>query len=270
MQHYKSNGFTLLELSIVLTIIGFLVAGVVVGQSLMRESQIRTMLGEYDEYSKAIQEFEDKYQALPGDMSTAQNIWGSLAVGVCNGSTGVTTVSTGTATCNGNGNGTIGNSSAGSTGIGGEYWYAWQHLSNAGLIEGRFTGADYASTIGIPYFGINTPASKLGSGGWMVLYYSNTAGTNAAWADSYGHILVFGAANSTPLNYSPVLTPTEALAIDRKLDDGIPLTGKIRVWRYGLNPNCTNDSVGTVSQTVPTYTTAYASPACSLMFLLGI
>src|SRR5205823_4803237 len=129
---YKKQGYTLLEMSIVMAIIGLLVGGIAVGRSIVKTAQIRSAIGEYDVYLKAIKEFQDKYTALPGDFPTAETLWGTDPVACPN-----TTSSTAkkTTTCNGNGNGRIGASTtlgvlSGDT----EWWRAWQHLSNAGMI----------------------------------------------------------------------------------------------------------------------------------------
>ena len=68
----KQTGFTLLELSVVLIIIALVAGGIVVGQSLIRSATLRSVMGEYDHYLKAVQEFQDKYLALPGDMPNAE------------------------------------------------------------------------------------------------------------------------------------------------------------------------------------------------------
>lgn len=66
-----SRGFTLIELSIVLVIIGLLVGGVLVGRDLIQAAHLRQQVSQLERYSTAAQTFKAKYGALPGDI--AQN-----------------------------------------------------------------------------------------------------------------------------------------------------------------------------------------------------
>jgi len=165
---YK-DGFTLLEMSIVLALIGLLIAAIVVGNSMVRAAQLQTMLAEYDSYVKAIKQFQDKYLALPGDMlGTAgyqpTDMWGTDPVGCPDSTYSATPYTT---TCNGDGNGTIGNSDAnGTLSVSTEWWRAWQHLANAGLIPGQFTGVQGSGGAQEAKIGVNVPASAVKGGGW--------------------------------------------------------------------------------------------------------
>lgn len=134
------QAFSLVELSIVLVILGLLVGGVLAGQSLIRAAELRAVSTEYSRYTAAVNSFKDKYFAIPGDMNNAVRFWGAQAGGTADGSNttceALTTPATGTATCNGNGDGQVHQVSTG--------WYErfrlWQHLANAGLIEGSYSG----------------------------------------------------------------------------------------------------------------------------------
>ena len=71
------KGFSLVELSIVLVILGLLVGGVLSGQSLIRAAELRAATQEYQRYYTATQTFRDKYFAIPGDFNNAQAFWDS-------------------------------------------------------------------------------------------------------------------------------------------------------------------------------------------------
>ncbi|MGB1540395.1 MAG: prepilin-type N-terminal cleavage/methylation domain-containing protein, partial [Rickettsiales bacterium] len=64
-------GFSLVELSIVLVILGLLTGGILGGQSLIRAAELRSVSKEYEKYQTAINIFKDKYFALPGDFNNA-------------------------------------------------------------------------------------------------------------------------------------------------------------------------------------------------------
>ena len=85
----RKSGFTLIELSIVLVIIGLIIGGVLVGQDLINAATIRAQISQIEKYNTAVRAFELKYGYLPGDMpATAANAYGFWAgdgaVG-CNG-----------------------------------------------------------------------------------------------------------------------------------------------------------------------------------------
>src|ERR1700746_416796 len=66
-----SPGFTLIELSIVLVIIGLIVGGVLVGQDLIRAAEVRATISQIEKYNTAVNTFRGKYNALPGDLNAA-------------------------------------------------------------------------------------------------------------------------------------------------------------------------------------------------------
>lgn len=62
------RGFTLIELSIVLVIIGLIVGGVLVGQDLIRAAAVRGQISQIEKYKTAANTFLGKYGYLPGDI----------------------------------------------------------------------------------------------------------------------------------------------------------------------------------------------------------
>src|SRR5471030_1667850 len=67
----SERGFTLIELSIVLVIIGLIVGGVLVGQDLIRAAEVRATIAQIEKYNTAVNTFRGKYNALPGDMNAS-------------------------------------------------------------------------------------------------------------------------------------------------------------------------------------------------------
>jgi len=111
---HRAQGFTLVEMAIVLVIVGLMLAGVFKGQSLIDSARVRSMASEVSGIRTAWYSFQDRYQALPGDFQSAGTQIDSTAV-------------------SGNGNGKIDDSR--------ERAGVWQQLSLAGFINGRFDGA---------------------------------------------------------------------------------------------------------------------------------
>ncbi len=65
----NEKGFTLVEISIVLVIIGLLIGGVLKGQSIIRNAQTKRIVQSADELRAAIYTFYDRYGVFPGDES---------------------------------------------------------------------------------------------------------------------------------------------------------------------------------------------------------
>src|SRR5262245_10294577 len=70
MKRYN-QGFTLIEIAIVLVIIGLLLRGVLKGQELITGARVRNLIGEQDGSNAAFFGFQDRYRALPGDYAQA-------------------------------------------------------------------------------------------------------------------------------------------------------------------------------------------------------
>ena len=261
----RSAGFTLIELSIVLVIIGLLVGGILTGQSLIRASELRSVQREFTNYQTVIGTFKDKYFALPGDMPNAWRYWGVQAGASVDGydstCAGQTSTPTGTATCNGNGDGILGDPAlAGQPQIYEDLRF-WQHLSNASLVDGRYTGVPSGVFATI---GVNIPQSKFPLSGWFAVNIQNSGIGGIYYASTYGLILQIGAVNGSGLTLGPTIKPEDAYNLDVKADDGLPATGRIMTNMYGntFSPNCANSSnTG--------YNLSITTNACSLIYKTG-
>ena len=236
----KLRGFSLVELSIVLVILGLLTGGILAGQSLIRASELRAVTVERNRYITAAQAFHDKYFAIPGDFGGATQVW-----------TGVT---------NGNGDGRLG---YGSNAQKLEMPGFWQQLGLAGLIEGSYTGALDSNSGLTP--GLNIPRSKLSPAGWSAWAASmpfdvSYAGHCEMLMMDYGNALGFGSLRAGYWAMTPVLRPAEAWNIDQKIDDGDPTNGSVvAVLQAGVS-TCLIGTASTCTTTggpLPTDFTGY-------------
>lgn len=272
---FRESGFSLVELSIVLVILGLLTGGILAGQSLIRAAELRAVSTEYSRYNAAINSFRDKYFALPGDMPTAVKFWTAQAGGTADGTDAacaaldVNTPSTTQATCNGNGDGRV--SSYGNTAfapiMGYEVYRFWQHLANAGLIEGSYTGVlnttfgDYSGIA--TSLGRNVPRSKVNNAGWLFVYWGNSTYAPAL-PSNYGHVMTFGAPWIHEYTFGPVIKPEEAWNIDTKMDDGRPATGNVMTTDTSA-PNCIDGNT-----TSANYLLSLSGNSCGLVFKAGL
>lgn len=227
----RARGFSLVELSIVLVILGLLVGGILAGQSLIRAAELRSVTAEYQRYMAAAQTYRDKYMAIPGDHRDATRFWlRTVNAGHCATNSSAAVGSPGT--CDGDGDSTF--DAAPAVSQSGESFQFWRHLALAGLIEGDYSGMAGASSTAHAVAGTNVPASRLGNAGWFVEYTSNTAGTAEIYAIEHGNFFVIGAVTTGGAPVNPALKPEEAWNIDVKMDDGKPAYGNI-VARYWNN-----------------------------------
>ena len=216
------HGFSLVELSIVLVILGLLTGGILTGQTLIRAAELRAVTTEFQRYQSAVNTFRDKYFALPGDMRNATDFWEVFSNGGCPTGSGV-----GTETCNGNGNGII--EQPGGANQAGEMFTFWQQLANAGLIEGQYTGIT-GSGGAAHATADNVPQSKMTSGAWFSYNWNNTfSGISSAFDGTYTeNSLQFGGFSASGSPATSILRPEEAWNIDTKMDDGKPAYGMMR------------------------------------------
>ncbi len=159
MEKREQTGFTLIELSIVLVIIGLIIGGVLVGQDLINAAGVRAQISQIDKYNAAVNTFQGKYGYLPGDIpDPVASQYGFGARG-------------GGAQGEGDGNGLIEGIIGGGIGQGGgETAMFWVDLSTAQLIEGGFNSAasthlawiPCACIIIPPYITLYLPPAKIG------------------------------------------------------------------------------------------------------------
>lgn len=241
---HSQSAFSLVELSIVLVILGLLTGGILGGQALIRAAELRAVSTEHNRWVTAIRTFQDKYFALPGDMTNATAFWGAA-----DGNNGIGSDCRGAQTldrrtCNGNGDGFI------RPHPDLEDSRVWQHLSNAGLIEGSYvgTGLPYVTACNVLEPGCAVPGSKFKSGLWSFFISDNSyiyppyQNRNAFALAKSPH---FG--NNRPQAF--IMSGEEAWNIDSKIDDGSPGTGMVTISRIHY---CDTSPFGNVSDAART------------------
>lgn len=115
----KEQGFTLVEIAIVLVIIGLLIGGVLKGQQMITNAKISKVENDYKSITAAILAYQDRYGVMPGDDPAASTRFAGTWV----------------AADNGDGNGVIGGAWNSVTNTQ-ESRLVWKHLRGAGFIKG--------------------------------------------------------------------------------------------------------------------------------------
>src|SRR5690606_26227172 len=64
---HRQQGFTLVEIAIVLVIIGLLLGGVLKGQELINSAKVKNMANDFRNIPLYIYAYQDRFRALPGD-----------------------------------------------------------------------------------------------------------------------------------------------------------------------------------------------------------
>lgn len=259
------NGFSLVELSIVLVILGLLTGGILSGQSLIRAAELRAVATEYQRHIAAVQSFRDRYMALPGDFRDATKFWGrQVNAAHCATNSAAAVVASGT--CDGSGNGLIEAPTA--VNQSGEMFQLWKQLALAGLVEGTYTGLGGSGWAAQAIKDSNVPNSRLSNAAWGVQYLGNYAGSGLNYALDYGNALLIGSF-TTISGFLPnyVLRPEEAWNIDTKLDDGIPSRGKIVASNWNNACAAADDGTHANNDLNASYKLSETSLVCTLYFV---
>ena len=237
----RRSGFTLIELSIVLVIIGLILGGVIGGKVLIEQAELRKIQNNIAQYQAAVQVFRQKYAALPGDMVNASQYWPVISAG-------------------GNGNNHFENPDPDQ-----EHFLVWQELALAGIIPGKFSGTSDAAGTSIP--GVNVPIGARNE----VYFFHNMSLAHCAHytnvdCNATSDILRVAAkiTNVYPHPDDPVFTPSEAYSIDAKVDDGFPGRGKISSYNLATPLACSS----TQDSTTAVYLSTNNDKNCAMQTLL--
>ena len=248
----KKRGPSIIEIAITLTVIALAVGAFLFGASVMRGSGIKKIPVEIAQYRSAVLNFRNMHAALPGDFAGATALWGAASddPALCKSTAG-----TGTNTCNGDMSGLVGVNFTDANDLN-ETFRAWQHLANAGLIEGSYTGLS-ASGRGNDIMarpGIDVPASRVEGAGFL-LYYNLTTDGQMRYFPTANHVIRFAALSPESGWGAPIISAADAAIIDSKLDDGLPATGAVRSARHNRLPECvTTDDMATARYAVDSNT----------------
>ena len=203
----NQDGFTLVEMSIVLVIIGLIVGGILAGQEIVNDGRIKIQVAQIDALKSATASFHDQFVFYPGDYKADGMLAPDNSI-------------------DGNEDGIVDNGGGlglADTAINGkEMDFALQQMQLANLITG----------VSNPGAGHYVYQGKLNG---SAVYYGDfiwPAGSSAVKS------IRLQALSSTDVAPTPAVRTSDAISIDGKYDDGLPLSGSIFASQASSGTNC--------------------------------
>jgi prepilin-type N-terminal cleavage/methylation domain-containing protein len=211
----KTQGFTLVEIAIVLVIIGLLLGGILKGQEMITQAKIKNVIADFSGISAAYHGYVDRYKKIPGDDPCAGTTNSAILVGNCG-----TTVGRWTGASHGDGNGQVqGRYNSITATDESRFW--WDHLRRAGFVSG---------------VGDNQPLNALSG---QIGVQTGDSGGGPAMGGFSGIIIC-----------SANLPDKVAIAADTQMDDGVPGSGTVRAMDQTTpNPNVGNATSAAYAET---------------------
>jgi prepilin-type N-terminal cleavage/methylation domain-containing protein len=191
----QQQGFTLVEIAIVLVIIGLLLGGILKGQEMIVQAKIKNVIADFSGVSAAYHGYQDRYRAIPGDDPNAGTRWTTAPAAVSGDGNGIiagtynnicpTVVAVGTA----------------------EACLWWDDLRRAGFVSGNGPQQPFNAVTG--QIGVQTGDGAVAPGPVLGA---------AAGAGGFSGLIICSAN----------LPDKIAIAVDTQMDDGQRLTGTVR------------------------------------------
>lgn len=244
---HPEAGMTMAGIVQFLVVIGLLAGLLLMGSQIKSTAHAVMTISRIKQYDQAVRTFRDQFGALPGDIRDARSRLPGCQALPCAAA--------------GNGDNVVADRKAL---LSSPFYFRdtsenrtfWLHMAKAGLIGDVKKDGQRGQYFG--QWGIDFPAAPLGiPGGFHIAYYSVSATYSPVRL--LGHYMVLrGATDTYGAASAPyALTPAVSAIIDKKMDDGKPLSGRVA----GVGAKTCNDG--------GVYNTGTKERACNLLFQLS-
>lgn len=205
----SQRGFTIVEISIVMIVVGLLIGGILGGQELYQNQQVRSIQNQTVEIDAAFSMFKKAYGELPGDLSDPATL-PNCTIAPCS--------------TPGDGDGRINAAILAwnpPLALNDERVTAWAHLKAAKFLSGYRGG----TTI--------EPGDALPDNARKGPFLTGVAEQNSAWRALLGQNIIFPAASALKTggvgdSWRDLMTVNEVRQIDTKIDDGVAASGRLQ------------------------------------------
>ncbi len=244
------QGFTLVELAIVLVIVGLLIGGILKGQELIASTRVTSTAAQIRAIEAATNNFYDTFGSMPGDLANP-------AARLPNCATALSVCLVGGANL---GNGRIDFVPGAIMAAGGENTGLFAQLAAADLIAG------VVPTVNVLQPGAGLLGTPIGAGTFYRVGNHGGGGAilGGVAVSGPGHYLALAAVapgtaiDTAPLEAAAGIQPKAAQKIDAKYDDGVPGTGSV------VAANTTANTAANGCATAANYNSQSVAAKCGL------
>jgi prepilin-type N-terminal cleavage/methylation domain-containing protein len=218
----KQQGFTLVEIVIVLVIIGLLLGGILKGQEMITQAKIKNVIADFSGISAAYHGYVDRYKNIPGDDPCA-----GAGAGLTPNNCGTNVARWAAPAAGGNGDGVV-VGAYNSVNAADESRQWWDHLRRAGFVSGAGDQQPFNALTGM--IGVQTGDTAVGP----------ALGSDGAGTGGFSGLIICSAN----------LPDKIAIAADTQMDDGVPVSGSMRGQLQGApNPAVAKQAQGNYAET---------------------
>ncbi len=269
----SSAGFTLIQYAIVFIVVGLLAGFIIMSKEIVAIYKVHEQISQISRFDAAVTTFHTKYEGLPGDLLAISAERAGLPAG--DGTPG-----------HGDSDGKISPCNLGwQWHLGCETALFWSHLSVSGMISENFSADSRFVNSRLTKVGAMDPylpQSAFGEGIYIAVWNSDASQPSPKPQIPYGNYYeisrIVGVSNEQMKDDSQAITPIEAQAVDAKIDDGMPLSGRVVVngeadWPKFAWGSYAKPGVSSCVYTDNTYNTGYFlranAPLCHIAIKLG-
>jgi hypothetical protein len=219
---YHKRGFMLAEIAVGLLIAGLAAGSLLAGHELAGLTKLHAQVSQLARFDEAVDNFHEKFDALPGDILAASAERQGLPAG------------DGTP-AHSDGDGKISPCNSGwQWHLGCETALFWAQLSATGYIEDNFKADARLEDKRIQQVGFMAPylpQSPMGEDVYVAIWSSSEDEMSPEPRLRYGNYYeiskISGIEEGKFIDNSNAISPLQAQALDKKIDDGFPLSGRV-------------------------------------------